>query len=372
MKFKLAISLIVLFVALSSCKEKDKDKNNNDTPFDTKLMLSNVSNQYIIPAYANYATQATQLKQNVEDFVSAPTLAGLATCKTAWLNLALAWQDVAFIEFGPAEKISLRQQTNVYPVDISLIESNILGGTYNLELPSNFKAKGIQAIDYLLYNKSTKTEQEIVADYTASTSLKNYLKDVVVEIESNASKMSSEWVTYKSIFIANSESNAQGSAVSDMVNSLSLHYEAYVRKGKIGIPSGVFNGFSQTPMPNHVEALYGGKSIELAKREIYALSTFFNGNDYVTGKTGSGFDDYLSNLGTESGSLSLTVAINNQFTAITSGLNGLNSPLSESVTQNQTAVKAIYQEMQKLVPMIKIELTSAIGVQITYQDSDGD
>ena len=31
-----------------------------------------------------------------------------------------------------------------------------------------------------------------------------------------------------------------------------------------------------------------------------------------------------------------------------------------------------YQELQQLVPYMKVDMTSALGVLITYQDNDGD
>ena len=42
-------------------------------------------------------------------------------------------------------------------------------------------------------------------------------------------------------------------AISNIINALCLHYEFYVRRGKVGLPIGVFNGFShQEPRPHSV------------------------------------------------------------------------------------------------------------------------
>ena len=39
---------------------------------------------------------------------------------------------------------------------------------------------------------------------------------------------------------------------------------------------------------------------------------------------------------------------------------------------NKPAVNECYSKMQQLVPYTKVDMTSALGVLITYQDNDGD
>ena len=84
------------------------------------------------------------------------------------------------------------------------------------------------------------------------------------------------------------------------------------------------------------------------------------------------FDDYMNFVNAEYNSESLSNVINNKFNEISNGLNSLNDPLSNEVTINKTGVQEVYQELQQLVPFIKVDMTSALGVLITYQDNDGD
>ena len=53
-------------------------------------------------------------------------------------------------------------------------------------------------------------------------------------------------------------------------------------------------------------------------------------------------------------------------------LGSLNDPLSNEVTTNVSGVATTYQSMQFLVPTIKVDMCAALGVLVTYQDSDGD
>ncbi|TXB66017.1 imelysin family protein [Vicingus serpentipes] len=381
MKNNLLINIVYVFLALIlvslfACKKENKVKFDDETisvdDYNRQLMLTNYTNSYILPAYSVYKTDLLELYNETQTFTATPTLSNLQQLRVKWKDALLVWQDVAFLEFGPAEYIALRSQTNVYPADTSLILNNINVGSYNLQSASNYSAKGFQSVDYLI-NGIGGNDQEIVDYFTSNTNAKTYLKDVVNELKTNADYVYSEWSnSYASTFIGNSSSNAQGSSVSDLVNALNLHFETYIRKGKIGLPSGVFNGFTQTPMPNHVEAMYIQESLPYVYRSLSSFHKFINGNSYITNMAGEGFDDYLIFINATSSGIGLETAINNQISSINDKLNLINDPLSNEVLTNNQAVKDVYQQMQMLVPKMKIELTDALGVLITYQDNDGD
>ena len=368
--FPFILPFIVL--TISAC-QKNKDKNNCDLEelFDRQEMVSHLTTQYIIPAYDDYFVKTKILKNTVHSFTQNPTTDGLMACRISWQNVALSWQNVAFLEFGPAENIGLRSQTNIYPIDTAQINNNINIGQYNLALPANYTAKGIQALDYLLHLPN-KTHQDIVAYYISSTNATDYLTEVASDLYTNASSVNTEWESYSSSFINNTSDNAQGSATSNMVNALSAHFETFVRKGKVGIPVGIFNGFSQMPMPKHSEALYSNFSNPLLLAQMLALQNFINGYTYLKSENGLGFDDYMDYVAAKKESENLSTAINSQINSIVQGIEALTTTMSIAVTTESDKTKTLYVDMQKLVPLLKVDLTSALGVLVTYQDNDGD
>ncbi len=357
----------------AACGDNDPDDPQVDPEsYDRAAMLNNLADNYIVPSYNNYVLQTDSLKNVVNSFTASPSLSGLLDVRNQWKEALLTWQDVAFLEFGPAESISLRGQTNVYPIDTTVIIDNITTGSYDLQLPANFVGKGFQALDFLLY-KPGFTDQDIVDYYTNNANAVSYIQDVATELYTNADYVYSQWQSsYTATFKGSNTSNAQGSSVSNMVNALSMHYETYVRKGKVGLPSGAFNGFSQTPMPDHVEAYYYGQSLPFAVREMVAIGKYIRGEGYTTGTNGQGLDDYLNHVEAQSGGQNLSVVIDSQITVIISNMNAINDPLSDEVVNNTQGVETLYQSMQLLVPYIKVDLTAALGVLVTYQDNDGD
>lgn len=360
----------VSLIGLTACKGKSDD-NAIDT-YDRQTMLANVCDGYIVPAYSNYHQKTSDLLTAVQNFIASPDLINLTACRNSWKTAALAWQEVAMLEFGPAESISLRSQTNLYPVDTSLVQTNISTGSYDLQQAVNFDAKGFQALDYLLYRPGF-SDADLVGYYSSNTNAKTYLVNITSEIKTNAESVYSQWSSsYSGTFKGSYDSNALGSSVSNMANAFSLHYETYVRKGKIGVPLGVFNGVSQQIMPEHVEAYFSGYSVEFAIRSMQSIQKLFHGRNYSTGAEGQGLDDYLLHVEAKNGSEDLSVSINNKIDQIVTGLNGLSGSLSNNIVSNFSGVNAIYQNMQQLVPLIKVDMTAALGILISYQDADGD
>ena len=375
LKFVLPLLFIALVIFNSACKkdpEAEEELIVSPESYDKAGTLTNIANNYIIPAYSTYKVETESLKDLASTFVTTPTIQNLENLRSQWQIGLLTWQDVAFLEFGPAEGISLRGQTNVYPTDTAVINDNIAVGTFNLQLPANFSAKGFQALDFLLYRPGY-SDQALVNFYSNNSGARDYLLAVATELPDNANYVLDQWQSsYSTSFINNNESNSQGSSVSNILNSLSLHYESFVRKGKIGLPAGAFNGFSQAPMPDHTEAFYSGSSLPYAIREMQAISKYIKGYSYEGNTNSEGLDDYLIYLSAQYNGEDLSTFVENQINTIINNLNGLNDPLSNEVLVNSQEVSDVYQSMQMLVPSIKVEMTSALGVLITYQDSDGD
>lgn len=369
-------SFLTVTILFTSCSKDADDVIDPDTPdpteYDRTSLLTNYANAYIKPAYAEYETKVNELKMEVATFNSALTVSALQSLRTKWQNALLTWQDVAFLEFGPASAISLRAQTNVYPIDSGLIKSNITSGIYNLQLGDNFVAKGFQAVDFLLYGVEVN-DADIVTYFTNSTNARTYLQDVVDELKTNASYVKNEWYgSYSSTFIANSASNADGSSISDIVNALNLHYEKYLRNGKLGFPLNVFDPFTTQTFPEKVEAFYHGQSLPYVYRSLNSLQTFINGNAYNNTATGIGLDDYMVFVNAQTGGQPLQTVINNHFADIQTALNTINDPLSNEINANNQGVTSVYQKIQQMVAYIKVDMSDAIEVIITYDSGDGD
>ena len=390
LKFFYIISalLIIQSCKKSGCTDPDALNYNIDAQkddngclyedYDKLSLLTNLADNYIIPSLDAYKSRIITLNIHVDSFIENPNTSNLRLLRTNWEEALLSWQDVGFLDFGPSEYILLRKQTNTFPIDTTELNNSITLADWNLEYTSSYDSKGLQALDYLLF-KPGHSESELISYFQNNTNAKNYLKALAEDLNQNISYVTNQWVSYREDFIndfevtqSNFSTNSQGSSISNIINALCLHYEFYVRRGKVGLPLGVFNGFSQLELPELVECYYSGKSTQNLVRSINSLRKYVTGSSYLNNDNGLGLDDYMDFVNAEQNSQQLSTVIDNQFLIILDELNNINGPLSEEIINNKSQITQTYQELQQLVPYIKVDMTSALGVLITYQDNDGD
>ena len=365
--------------ALNYSLEATKDDNSCEyQDFDKHNLLINLADNYIIPSLNNFKDKIVALDNQVDEFNLNTNNNNLNNLRATWDEALLSWQDAAFLDFGPSEYILLRSQTNTFPVDTTELKTTISDGSWNLQFSNYNDSKGLQALDYMLFMPGY-SESELIGYFQTNINSKNYLKAITVDLLSNITYVCDEWSLYRDDFVNDFEtsssgysSNSQGSSISNMINALCLHYEFYVRRGKVGLPLGVFNGFTQQELPHLVECYFSGKSLQNLNRSVYSINKFIIGAGYGSSDNGLGLDDYMNFVNAESNSYQLSNIIDNQFTNILEKVNNLPGTLGNDIIFNKPMVQETYQELQKLVPLIKVDMTSALGVLITYQDNDGD
>jgi hypothetical protein len=152
-----------------------------------------------------------------------------------------------------------------------------------------------------------------------------------------------------------------------------MNYERYIRSGKFGIPSGAMIGGVKND--TKVEAYYKKDLSKILAQTAHQASVdFFNGKSLLTGKEGSGLKNYLNSLeakDVDSGKL-LSEVIIDQFNKSGEKINLLNPDLSEEVRNNNDKMIDVYNELQRTVGFLKVDMTSAMSITITYTDNDGD
>ncbi len=365
-------TLLVAILCIFSACDDDGENGGSTDSFDQQALLTNLGENYIIPAYTQLNSDLTNLETSVADFANSPDVTKLEVIRTHFKSAYKNWQYCSMLEFGPADAIILRGSMNIYPTNTTLIESNIESGSYNLDAASNTAAKGLPALDYLLYGIGFD-EAEIVEFYTdtdAGAARLQYLQNVTTDLKVKVEGVLQDWLAsggnYINTFSTNTGTSV-GSSLGMMVNAFLLDYERFVRDGKIGIPAGIRS--SGVIRPTAVEGRFSEMSRELAIESLLAYQKLFLGNSLGNDAQGQGFDDYLQALDREELSSDITA----QLTTVKNALNNLEDrPLQVTIASNNQSVLDIYTEMQKLVVLMKVDMTSALGILISYQDNDGD
>lgn len=370
-----AACIIAGIVWACSGKGTNSEPEPDKAATDRKAVLTHLADNIIIPAYADFKVKQDAMLTKSRAFSTKPEITTLVEFRQAWAEAYTEWQKVELFDVGPANKTALVNYYNIYPANVAGITEYIADPTVNLEVTASYDKQGFPALDYLL-NGVGATDAEIVAFYTASvTGPKRlaYIKRITDHMDALLTKVINDWKdSYREEFTTKAGLDI-GSPMGELVNGYVLHYERFLRSGKFGIPSGaMLNGVVS---PEKVEGFYKKDiSKQLAQTAHQAAVDFFNGKSVAAGTNGPSFKTYLDALGAKDSAAGKTLSeiINGQFEAVNQKITPLRANLYEEVKTNNTAMVQVYTEMQKVVRMLKVDMTAAMSIVITYTDNDGD
>lgn len=362
---------LILFAAIAiwSCSENGDDglSSQADT-FDRKALLENAADNIIIPALQDLSSDLNELKASKDLFIATPNQSTLDAVREDWLDAYKTWQYVEMFNIGKAEELLYNFQMNIYPTNVSDIQSNMANGNYDLTSANNNDAVGFPAVDYLLFGTAT-TDGEII-NYFSTAAHQQYLSDVIDQMYSLTTIILNDWTSsYRDLFV-NSTGNTASSAVNMLVNDFIFYYEKGLRANKVGIPAGVF---STTPLADKVEGLYSKQySKELALEALLAVENFFNGRAYNGSTTGESYASYLTLLRNNNGTSDLTGIINSQLNTARSQMNLLDDSFYSQVNTDNTKMTATYDELQRVTVLLKVDMLQTLNISVDYVDADGD
>ena len=341
--------------------------------FDRGAMLANWADNIIQPSYQAFLDEMAGTKTNFEAFRASPDVNTFSNLRAAWISTYKSWQRVSMFETGPAEQEGLRLNVNTYPTDVALLEQHVASGSWDFTLPSNRDTKGFPALDYLLNGLAAGDEAilQVYTDPDTGPKYLAYIEAVLLDIETRVKAVSDAWQGgYRNTFVENDGASATAS-VDRFVNDYIFYYEKFLRAGKMGIPLGVFTG---TPAPNTLEAYYqAGLGNELFLEGLDAVQDFFNGTHFGSTQQGESLASYLQELNTVKNGAALDELINAQFDLAREMVTGLGAFKAE-IEENSppTDMLMAYDEVQRAVPLLKVDMVSAMSIAIDFVDADGD
>ena len=373
LKMKKIILLLGVILTVVACSSGGEDAVDQGSDYDRTALLTNWADNIIVPSYTNYQAKVEILMANTNNFNATPTVENLQKLRSSWLEAYKAYQYISMYSFGKAEAVNLKECTNAYPTNATVIDANIASGTYNLALLSQYDKQGFPALDYLINGLAT-TDEAIVAFYATNANAanyKNYLVAVNNRLKSNIDAIVSDWNSgYRNSYVANSGTSVS-SSVNITTNNFVKNLEKDVRSGKVGIPAGVFSNGAK--FSDKVEAFYKNDvSKELLNIGTKATQDFFNGKHFATATTGPSLKSYLDYVNAVRDGKKLSDIINNQYVTIFSTNNSLNNSLSEQVTTDNSKMLSAYDALQQNVIYTKLDMMQALNITIDYVDGDGD
>lgn len=376
--FYLGICLIsfVVISCKNNTKGSDEEPQKTDE-FSRKKMLTNWSENIIVPAYQYFAEKVNNMSKKTSNFIENPTTNKLNELRNAWEDAYINYQKVALFNVGKAKAINLAGFLNVYPVATKItkpessytIDKNIERDSYDLSLSSEITRQGFGALDYMLNGLAT-TDTEILQFYTTNAiaeNYKKYLQALVARIKILTDEVVFDWNdNFKTSFIEGDD-NSGSSSTNVFSNSFVKYFEVNLREAKIATPSGV-RSFVDKDV-KRIEAYYKKDiSKKLFIVALEAVQNFYNGKSFDGNKTGVSFKQYLEYLDKKE----LVEEIDRAFTEAISQGNELDDSFISQIETNNSQMITAFEKLQNCVKLLKTDMLSALNIQITYQDADGD
>lgn len=360
------IIIAALGLCLASCMESGGPQADT---FDRTAMLTQLADNLIIPHYDSAANVSIRLATNCESILADGEVssADVEALRGEFVDLALRWQRIVTYNFGPAEGDfgTLAEDAATFPCDTAEVWRRIAAGDTLLR---DFRrdTRGLATIDYLLFRRDAAEIARDLSDVSAGN-MRTYLRRVVNRLRDELTSAASAWTkSYRRIFIDRSGTDA-GSSVSILLNELNKSFEL-LKNYKLGLPLGLRAGQTMAE-PTKIELYYSGASYELLGLHYNSIKEIWSGRL----SNGTQIPSFRSYLLTVVNGPRLVEETEAQFARIDAAYGLVSqSTMSELIRSNPQTLVALHTEMQKLTRFIKSEMSSLLGISITYSSGDGD
>lgn len=354
MKSLFRISLIPLVLTIFSCEQPDNGDGDGSIRAETiAQLLKNWSENNVSNAFSNAEIELNILQEEVsialdDNIIDSLEIISIqAVFKAAWL----AFAQLGPFNYGPADNYLLIAYGNTFPTDTALINENILSGNTNLDPVSQIDAQGFPALDYLINHHSELNESQ-----------SSYLEFLLNRIDNLLSTTSEEFQS-SSYQIAFQENNGSdiNSSIAVATNAMIKEFEV-IKNPRIGIPLGKKTLGQQRP--EQVESLFGQYSLDLAIANWESIQSIYFGS-FPRNSASTGLDDLLEE--------DLKSDIENQINLITESFEAIPTNNLQLALENHVEeLNSLHDAIQGLVVLWKTDMMSTLGLQINYQDNDGD
>ena len=351
----------------SSSGTTSTNSSSQSETFDRGTILSNYSENIIIPRYNTFKLSMDNLKNSIETFKSSPSSESYDLLQNDWIDAYKKWQYIEMFNISKAEEIMYNLKMNTYPVSKERIDINIDEGKTDLSNPNDWSAQGLPGLDYMLHGIA-ETKDAVIELYNSNSKYGNYLLTLGSIMNENTIQVVDDWTTYKDTFNSSIENTAT-SAFNMLVNDFVFYFEKGLRTNKIGIPAG---RFSSSPLPSKIEAYYyslnsfGNLSKTLALEARQGAENIFLGKN-SEGTDGPSYKTYLDYLDSDIGSTVVT-----KLQDAKDKLNELDENFITQIGNNNTLMLEAFDKLQTIVVNLKTDMLSNFNVAVDYTDADGD
>ncbi|SFE52834.1 imelysin family protein [Thermoflexibacter ruber] len=334
------ISFLLILSILLACEPAQKHI------FDKNEMIANITEYVILANYQSFAMSAAEFYEQTLSFKKENTAENLYALQAKWEEMYGLWKKCEFANFGLA-----KEKNFMYDINFNELRTKLIMNVLSSKQEINDKyiqslgsaAKGLPAIGFLLFDKG-----KMLTDKKVNQRILSYLEMLAKHLEDKSQALYDEWKNdYQKKFLKNEDNNS----VNTLANQLLALTEnlASKRIDKLA------KQLEDSSRLSQYERVANKKEFIMASLEV--IDEAFKGNK------GIGFDDYLDNLGAKFTNHSLSSKIKEQIE---------NTQIAVSYINNEEKATQASEEIKKLLILIRTDMFSALSINVSFTDADGD
>jgi predicted lipoprotein len=332
--------------------------------------LSETAHQLIIPWHQAFAASSAELALSLERFCQNPGNPGeLEASRASWRAAMLAWQTLRPINFGPVANNNQSWRIQFWPDTHNRVGQKV-EELLNQDTPitaeglanGNVLVQGLSGLEYLLFDPGKADPASLQAPRVCE-----YLRAAGSNVQSVADGLVRGWITGGGNFVGTflsagpgnvafpSQNEAVAALVSGMVASLEI-----IKNRKLGDAFGGRPGGSERINPYRLELWRSRLSLEAMQRELAAIQSLY--------RTG------VRPLLLAGQHKALAHQMDDTFASSEKKLGDLPHPLFTRVAEPAALpqLQAAFDELGKLLSLLKRDLPAALSLQLGFNANDGD
>ncbi|HEV8547751.1 MAG TPA: imelysin family protein [Polyangiaceae bacterium] len=323
-------------------------------------VLTALVHEVVVPDAAAVIASSIELRKAASAFANAPAPATLRAVRSAFVPALLAWKRAQCFRNGPMVETNAFVRTLFWPPRPAALEAVLSGSAaIDSELVAGLgvDARGLYALELLLFPENADEARTLAlfgADARARRgALAEALATSIVEYAERAGAALGDGTAYAARF-AKGAQVALSMLVNQMIGSVE-NLAAHRLEHVLGLEK------LHRLVPLEVEGWPSGTSQELALAQLQGNERLYRG-----GKSGG-----LAEL-TSAAAPDIEAHVSRKYDEARAAVRALGAPLERVVTTDHPALVRAAAATKALEIALKVELSSALGVTITFQTGDGD
>lgn len=312
-----------------------------------------------------------------------------AIAQAAWRKVILAWEEFELFQIGPVAANAKALKIAIYgwpqAANLCMIDSAAIDALENpaFALPSASNRKGLQAIEYLLYESKLASAcsrtNPITTRWDALSAEKKeearcaYLLPVIQELQANAAKLANDWGAVDDNYLTRGIGNpeAEQAAIQDLFENL-FYLDVEFKNQKLAAPAGHEKKYcAKTPAacPDKEELRLSRLSREAMEANIQAFTDLMFGFADTSSERHGGFAALVRDRGSDSLALrseDYAKTLHKIFGESQASLPALITEQAQEncdLTQNSMLCK-LRSLLKQIAADLKSEYTQILGVKV--------